>query len=514
MNPYGRIAMACTLLTVVPAPAASAAAPSVAGQFADFDGDGYGDLAVGATHESIGRLSYAGAVTVLYGTASGLTAARAQQWSQATPGIADDPETGDMFGSALAAGDFDGDGFSDLAIGAARESVPGTGAVGMVHVLYGSPSGLTTVRAEAWSADALRGAPAPMYQHFGWALAAGDVDADGHDDLAVGGHRDVVAILKGTAGGLVPAQRIADPKRTALSFYGATLEMGDFDGDGDDDLAIGAFNESVIEGSGTARTVEGAGQLWVLSGGALGLADPVSFDQDSPGVNGLPEKGDEFAFALAAGDFDGDGDEDLAVGSPSDSTVGSADAGVVHVFPGTPSGLTGAGSRLWHQAISGVPGSPDVVRPQVDLFGKALAARDVDGDGLADLAVGAPYDEVGDVRDAGTVTLFRGSPTGLTTARIALWHQDVAGVGGTAEYGDRFGAAVATADVNGDGRADLAIGAPEEDVGRAQASGVLHVLRSGPAGLAAAQSQLWDQDTPGVPGGQETLDNFGRTLAG
>src|SRR5207244_3597033 len=89
----------------------------------DFNGDGYGDLGVGVPGEGVGTAAAAGAVNVLYGTASGLTADFSELWHQSRPSVADSVEADDHFGAAIATGDFDGDGYDDLAVGVPDENV-------------------------------------------------------------------------------------------------------------------------------------------------------------------------------------------------------------------------------------------------------------------------------------------------------------------------------------------------------------------------------------------------------
>jgi len=119
-----------------PQPAAGRAKPNAGGvgPKADFNGDGFGDLAVGVPGEDIGSISNAGGVNVLYGSSSGLAAAGNQFWSQNSKGVIGVAETGDAFGTVVATGDFNDDGYSDLAIGAPLESVGSATDAGGVNV--------------------------------------------------------------------------------------------------------------------------------------------------------------------------------------------------------------------------------------------------------------------------------------------------------------------------------------------------------------------------------------------
>src|SRR5918995_1288864 len=208
-------------------------------------------------------------------------------------------------------------------------------------------------------------------------------------------------------------------------------------------------------------------------------------------------------------DFNNDGAEDLAVGVPFEGVGSIESAGAVNVLYGSAGGLSGAGSQLFTQDTAGVPGAAE----DFDFFGFALAAGDFDNDGFADLAVGAPFESVGAIEAAGAVNVLYGSAGGLSGAGSQLFSQDTAGVPGTAEAFDIFGFALAAGDFDNDGFADLAAGAPGEGVGTIAGAGAVNVLYGSAGGLSGAGSQLFSQDTAGVPGAAEAFDFFGSALA-
>jgi FG-GAP repeat len=159
----------------------------------DFNGDGYMDLAAGVPGESVGDLEDAGAVNIIYGTASGLNSASNQIWTQDSPGVSAGlgAEADDWFGGSLATGDFNGDGYVDLAIGAPDEDISGSDATdgGAVTILYGAAGGLTAASSETWTQDSAgldSGFGAETGDNFGQAMTAGDFNGDGYLDLAIG----------------------------------------------------------------------------------------------------------------------------------------------------------------------------------------------------------------------------------------------------------------------------------------------------------------------------------------
>jgi hypothetical protein len=409
----------------------------------DFDSDSYADLAIAVPDEGLGLLDSAGAVTVLYGGPAGLSASRSQLLTQSGLGATAEEEAG--FGRALAAGDFNRDGYVDLAIAA------GGATQGSAQIVYGGPSGLTAAGSHQITA-ATPGIPTDPNPGagFGRGLATGDLDGDGYGDLAIGVPNEtvsgfesagVVVVIEGGPSGLDGAPGalwsqdtpgVLDAAERGESF-GSPLATGDFDGDAVDDLAIGV-DERV------------GGAVSVLSGSVDGLtADGNQFwHQDVAGVPGRAEDGDGFGLALAAADLDGDGRDDLAIGFPSEVVGSSGESeGAVITLPGGAAGLTSTGSRLWTQDTPGVHGRPE----SFDAFGSSLAAANYGRSGQADLAVGVPFEEVSrDAIGAGFVNVLYGGTGGLSASGSQGWSQDVAGVKGKGSAGedgaDQFGSSL------------------------------------------------------------------------
>ena len=431
---------------VAPAPAVAAGQTQ-----ADFNGDGFADLAVGAPFEDVAAATDAGAVQIFYGSATGVRTANAANLQQDSSGVADVAETGDRFGSAVAMGNFNGDSYDDLAVGVPYENVGAVADAGAVQIFYGSASGLTTAQNQFLTQNT-PGANdgAETGDHFGAALAAANLVGSSQGDLAVG----------------VPLENVG--------------------------------------------SVSDAGAVHILRGSPTGLttaADQV-VSQNTAAVADSAERGDRFGSALAAADLAGSSRPDLAVGVPFENVGSVADAGAVQVLRGTTGSLTGTGDQILSQNTAGVLDGAETG----DRFGFALVAADIAGSGKADLAVGVPYENVGRVADAGAVHVLRGSDTGVTATADQFFNQNTAGVVDAAEAGDRFGFALAAADLGGSVKADLAVGIPYEDVGGTVDAGALQVLPGSGPGVTASGSQYVQQSSPGSVAAAETGDRFGYAL--
>jgi len=488
------------------AESATVAAAAGAGTKADFNGDGYIDLAIGAPFEGIGNADAAGAVHILYGTAKGLQKTKNQLWHQNSGGIPGNAENPDLFGEALAHGDFNGDGYADLAIGAPGED----SFAGVVHILYGSSGGLKKNKTQLWSQDSA-GIPgvAQLNDTFGRALAAGNFNNDGYIDLAIGAPGDsetggMVTILYGAANGLSSTgaqafHRNAQPNPAQGGAFGSALASGNFDNSGGDDLAIGV---PFINGAAGEVVV-----LYGLNNSGLSSANKQTWNQNSTNVADTAEAGDYFGATLAVGDFNGNGYDDLAIGVPDEDVLVTPNAGAVHVLYGSASRLTGTGSQFWHQDSPNVPGAD--LTPN-ERFGAALAAGDFDGNNYDDLAVGTPGEDHDflTINDHGIVHIFNGSAGGMTPSPMT-WHQDVVNVLDTTESGDSFGASLQSGDFNNDGYVDMAVGIPGEDIGTIDDGGAVQVLYGTSTGIKAAGNQFWHQNSAGIKDAAEINDFFG-----
>jgi hypothetical protein len=505
-----------------PASDASSVVPTSPRVRADFNGDDADDIAVGVPGESVGSIISAGAVNVLFGSGTGLSGAGSQLFHQDVAGIGSTAEVNDSFGGALAVGDFNGDGFDDLAIGVPGESVGTVQGAGAVNVLFGSASGLTGAGSQLFTQDNVGvGRAAAEFDFFASALAAGDLDGDDIDDLAIGVPNGavngvelagVVNLLYGSPTGLNGGrasalfhQDVAGIGSSAQLFdqFGWSLAIGDFNDSGVSDLAVGAPGETV-------GTVAAAGAAHVLFGRTTGVSGTSSqiFTQDTPGVGSDPEEGDFFGDAVGAGDFNDDGFADLAIGANGESVGAIPGAGAINVLYGAVGGLTVTGSQVLHQGVAGVGSDPE----DFDGFGFALAGGDFDNDGFADLAVGVPFESVGAVEGAGAINVLFGGAGGLSGAGSQLFHQDVAGVGSTAEEFDNFGWSLAVGDVQGDGPVDLVVGVPFESVGAVQLAGAINAFSGSATGLTGGA--VLHQDVAGIGSTAEEFDVFGLAVGG
>ncbi len=390
-------------------------------------------------------------------------------------------EAGDRHGQALAAGDFNGDGFDDLAMGAPNENVGAIGDAGAVVVEWGGPYGLDPGGAQIWTEDdANGGGGVTAGGQFGYSLVAADFNGDGFDDLAIGSpgcdagvaaDAGIVYVLRGTSGGLVRWLDLIQSDGGAAveggDRFGFSLAVGNFDGDSHPypDLAVGSPGENNFSGA----------VFWFLSNAVGPVGASGHFTQADFGET--PAADDRFGFSLAAGNIISTSHDDLAVGAPFRLVISSSNAGVVYQIAGGAAGLS-AGSY-------GILSALDSGSLQVDgRYGYALAIGSVEdtGSSYQSLVVGEPWRDLAGKQRAGRVMVYKGNTNGVQTIGEIILDQDAAG--GNVEAWDEFGAYLTAGRFwdPADGWDDLAVGSPGDGLGFTSSAGQVNIFHGGPTG--------------------------------
>ncbi len=445
----------------------------------DLDGDGYDDLVIGVPYAdgpANGRAN-AGEVLVVYG---GSAVMADTDLVTVPPGTARiyGADQGDWLGSAIGAGDIDGDGFDDLLIGALQgDGGSNTRAgSGEVTVLWGSATRLSGDR------DLLTSPPATVFygadgsDNLGSSISVGDLDGDGLEDLllgAPGGH--------GPSNGRSNAGEVAiiygDPARPSLvdlaspgqgvslvygadiqDFTGQRLAAGDLDGDGRDELLLG-----IPLGDGPGNVRPDSGEVVVVWGDETRLPLSTDLQNAPPSVSLVFGRRDVSGYgtALAVTDVDADGFGDLIVGAEGGDGLAGTENN-----KGEAAVIYGASNRFDTMDLASPPDGVTFFLggDAADGYGNALVADDFDGDGFGDVALSG-YRSEGPANgraDSGETVVLYGGSDRLGSVDMSSPPPD-AGLYYGRQVTDLFGATLATGDFDGDGLVDLAVAATQGD---------------------------------------------------
>ncbi len=431
----------------------------------DVNGDGYSDVIIGAYSFDDGANTNEGRAFVYHGSATGLSAS-----PNSTPDDAD--QAGAAFGySVSSAGDVNGDGYSDVIIGAQAFNDGANGSEGRAFMYYGSVTGISaspnSTPDDANQANAL----------FGISVAcAGDVNGDGYSDVIIGAIRyddganvdeGRAFVYHGSATGLSasPNNTPDDANQINALFGVSVASAGDVNGDGYSDVIIGASGYD--DGANTNE-----GRAFVYYGSATGLSgSPNSTPDDANQADA------QFGYSVAsAGDVNGDGYSDVIIGADFYDDGVNTNEGRAFVYYGSAAGLSGSPNS-----------TPDDANQAIARFGYSVAcAGDVNGDGYSDVIIGAIYYDEGLSFDEGRAFVYYGSATGLSASPNST--PDDAD-----QAGANFGASVASAgDVNGDGYSDVIIGASQYDDGANINEGRAFVYHGSAAGLSSSPANTPD----------------------
>jgi subtilisin family serine protease len=427
----------------------------------DVNGDGFDDILIGAKGNFEGGVVGAGQTYLIFGKASG--------WSADTPlSQADASFIGEMqFDysgySVAAAGDVNGDGYDDMLIGAYGNDADGSNA-GKTYLIFGKATGWAMDTPLSQSDASFIGETQSSYS--GYSVApAGDVNGDGFDDILIGAYANneggdfsgQTYLIFGKAAGwtnnmslsMADASFIGENSNDFPEF--SVAPAGDVNGDGFDDILIGAYGNNT---SGIS-----AGKTYLILGKASGWSVDTPLNQADASFIGEAQYDYSGYSVSKAGDVNGDGFDDILIGAYGNDGNGYF-SGQSYLIFGKDTGW--ANNMPLSMADASFIGEQDY-----DYSGSSVSsAGDVNGDGFDDILIGAKYNSLSSVRSGQTYIIY-GKSTGLVMD-TPLSEADVSFVGEASE--DSSGWSVASAgDVNGDCLDDIIIGAPYNGKGGSKA---------------------------------------------
>jgi FG-GAP repeat/FG-GAP-like repeat len=408
----------------------------------DINGDGYADFVVTAP----ARASAMGSVYVYYGAATPQYAVAASN----APTVITGGATSRSFGTAIALGDINGDGYADLAVGAEQDN----SYQGAMWIFYGSGGGIPS---QAASATSYAGIATGDY--YGGAVAIGDLNGDGYQDVVVGARErpgptgEIYAYL-GSASGL-SVTKATTKTGTGGERLGSSLSISDVNNDGLADVIVGAPTAS-------------PSLAYVFHGIASGF-------NASAAATITGEAADRFGDGSATGDFNNDGYVDIAV-QARDHNAGLATQGKVYFFSGSTAGFTNfTANSSTHLNFSGeLSGST---------LGRSIRITDANGDGFADLF----FSSYLPASTPGKIYFLPGSASGFSSANAAAITQQITGI------------------TNGDGLSDIVAGSYNRNAGAGGGQGTASVFLGGSAGFSNQSSAAAAFTLNGEAG----ADNFG-----
>ena len=419
----------------------------------DVNGDGYADVIVGASGYDNGEVNE-GAAFVYHGSAAGIDNTTASM-------VESDQANANLGVSVSGAGDVNGDGYGDVIVGAYNYD-NGENDEGAAFVYHGSAAGIDTTAdamVESDQADA----------EFGWSVSsAGDVNGDGYGDVVVGAyHYDngqsnegAAFVYHGSVAGITTtADAMVESDQADAQLGYSVSRAGDVNGDGYSDVIVGAITYDNGEND------EGA--AFVYHGSAAGIgttaAVMVESDQASAYMNSVS----------GAGDVNGDGYADVIVGARGYDN-GQNDEGAFFVYHGSAAGISTTAAAM-----------DESDQAYANLGFSVSGAGDVNGDGYADVIVGANRYDNGQ-NDEGAAFVYHGSASGINTTADAMVESDQASA--------NLGVSVSGAgDVNGDGYADVIVGAYFYDNGQNE-EGAAFVYHGSAAGIDTTADAMVESD--------------------